>query len=150
MISIAALIGAVFGKGGGDEVRRAEFLSALRQRLGASRVGGSGTTSARCTTRGAGVAGGAVSLRTGSGTAAGQRDRGQRIERLRRRGQPARARGASNALLVSARRSANGHPLFVAGPQVGYFYPEILLEIDLHGGGIDARGAAVPGAAPYV
>jgi acyl-homoserine lactone acylase PvdQ len=42
---------------------------------------------------------------------------------------------ASNALLVSARRSATGHPLFVAGPQVGYSYPELLLELDLHGGG---------------
>jgi Penicillin amidase len=58
--------------------------------------------------------------------------------------------GASNALLVSARRSATHHPLFVAGPQVGYFYPEILLELDLHGGGIDARGAAFPGLSFYV
>src|SRR5204863_4274168 len=58
--------------------------------------------------------------------------------------------GASNALLVSARRSATHHPLFVAGPQVGYFYPEILLELDLHGGGIDARGATFPGLSFYV
>src|SRR5206468_2928723 len=56
----------------------------------------------------------------------------------------------SNALLVSARRSATGHPLFVAGPQVGYTYPEILLELDLHGGGIDARGASFPGLSFYV
>jgi acyl-homoserine lactone acylase PvdQ len=57
---------------------------------------------------------------------------------------------ASNALLVSARRSATGHPLFVAGPQVGYTYPELLLELDLHGGGIDARGASFPGLSFYV
>ena len=31
------------------------------------------------------------------------------------------------------------------GPQVGYYVPQILMEIDLHGGGIDARGAAFPG-----
>ena len=29
----------------------------------------------------------------------------------------------SNALLVGAKRSTNGHPLFVAGPQVGYYCP---------------------------
>jgi hypothetical protein len=40
--------------------------------------------------------------------------------------------------------------LFVAGPQVGYFFPEILLELDLHGGGLDARGASFPGLSAYV
>jgi Penicillin amidase len=35
VIAIASLIGAVFGKGGGDEVRRSEFLAALENRLGA-------------------------------------------------------------------------------------------------------------------
>ena len=32
------------------------------------------------------------------------------------------------------------------GPQVGYFAPQILMEEDLHGPGIDARGAAFPGS----
>ena len=48
---------------------------------------------------------------------------------------------ASNALLVSGRRSTNGHPLMVAGPQIGYYYPGLTMEIDLHGPGINARGA---------
>src|SRR4051794_22887320 len=34
VISVAALFGAVFGKGGGDEPRRSELLSALQGRLG--------------------------------------------------------------------------------------------------------------------
>jgi acyl-homoserine lactone acylase PvdQ len=51
----------------------------------------------------------------------------------------------SNALLVGARRSTTGKPLFVAGPQVGHFYPGILLELDLEGGGFKSRGAAFPG-----
>ena len=55
----------------------------------------------------------------------------------------------SNALLVGSSASATGHPIFVAGPQLGYFFPEVVLEYDLHGGGIDVRGAAVPGL-PYV
>ena len=56
----------------------------------------------------------------------------------------------SNALVVSARRSASGHPLAVFGPQVAYFAPEILMEQDVHAPGIDARGAAFPGANLYV
>ena len=56
----------------------------------------------------------------------------------------------SNALLVSARDSASGHPLAVMGPQVAYFSPEILIEEDIHGPGIDADGAAFPGANLYV
>ena len=56
----------------------------------------------------------------------------------------------SNALLVSAKDSANGHPLAVMGPQVSYFTPEILMEEDIHGPGIDADGAAFPGVNLYV
>ena len=51
---------------------------------------------------------------------------------------------ASNALLIGAKRSATGHPLFVAGPQVGYFFPEFFAEIDLEGGGFSTRGARLP------
>jgi hypothetical protein len=36
------------------------------------------------------------------------------------------------------------------GPQVGYYVPEILMEEDLHGPGIDARGATFPGVNLYV
>ena len=56
----------------------------------------------------------------------------------------------SNALLVSARESASGKPIAVMGPQTGYFSPQILMEIDIHGPGIDARGASFPGVNLYV
>ena len=56
----------------------------------------------------------------------------------------------SNALLVSARDSASGHPLAVMGPQVSYFSPQILMEEDIHGPGIDAAGTAFPGVNLYV
>ena len=59
-------------------------------------------------------------------------------------------RAQSNALLVGRKESRSGHPLAVMGPQVGYYSPEILMEIDLHGGGIDARGATFPGISLYV
>jgi acyl-homoserine lactone acylase PvdQ len=59
-------------------------------------------------------------------------------------------RAMSNALLVSARHSTTGHPIEVMGPQVGYFAPQILMEEDIHGPGIDAAGAAFPGVNLYV
>lgn len=56
---------------------------------------------------------------------------------------------ASNALLVGPQLSQTGNPLAVFGPQVGYWSPEILLEIDLHGPGIDSRGIGFPGISLY-
>jgi hypothetical protein len=60
------------------------------------------------------------------------------------------ARSDSNATLIDAAHSRSGHPLAVMGPQVGYYSPQILMELDLHGGGIDAEGAAFPGLSLYV
>lgn len=59
-------------------------------------------------------------------------------------------KAASNALLVDAAHSSTGNPLTVFGPQVGYYAPEILMEIDMHGPGVHARGAAFPGISLYV
>lgn len=56
----------------------------------------------------------------------------------------------SNALLIAGRHTASGHPIAVMGPQVGYFNPQILMEEDVHGPGIDARGAAFDGINLYV
>ena len=51
----------------------------------------------------------------------------------------------SNALLVDAKHSANGHPVVVFGPQTGYFTPQLLTEVDLDGPGIKARGVSFAG-----
>jgi acyl-homoserine lactone acylase PvdQ len=53
---------------------------------------------------------------------------------------------ASNALLVSGARSATHHPIMVAGPQIGYYYPGLTMEEDLQGPGIDQRGVT---SAPF-
>ncbi|MGH2754853.1 MAG: penicillin acylase family protein [Actinomycetota bacterium] len=58
--------------------------------------------------------------------------------------------GQSNALLVGSELSETGRPLAVMGPQVAYWSPEILMELDLHGPGIDARGVGFPGISQYV
>ena len=56
----------------------------------------------------------------------------------------------SNWELINKEHSTDGHSIAVMGPQVGYYTPEILMEEDLHGPGIDARGAAFPGVNMYV
>ncbi len=153
VVAVASLIGARFGKGGGDEARRAQFLSALQQRLG----DGTGrqvfndlreqndpehyvSVPGKFKLNSEEGKGNAVIDAGSIGSAAAQ---------AAATAQSSQA-SASNALLLGAGRSQNGHPLFVAGPQVGYTYPEILYEADLHGGGIDARGVTFPGSAPYV
>ncbi|MHA7835086.1 MAG: penicillin acylase family protein, partial [Algiphilus sp.] len=52
--------------------------------------------------------------------------------------------GASYMLAVTPERSANGRPLLFNGPQLGYSYPSQLMEIEVHGAGIDVRGATAP------
>ncbi len=57
---------------------------------------------------------------------------------------------ASNALLVSAARSATHHPIMVAGPQIGYYYPGLTMEEALQGPGIDQRGASTAPFPGYI
>ena len=70
--------------------------------------------------------------------------------RLRPARDPRAASTVERAAGLGASSSATGHPIAVMGPQVGYFVPQILMEEDLHGPGIDARGAAFPGVNLYV
>ena len=56
----------------------------------------------------------------------------------------------SNAVLVDGKHSKSGRPIAVFGPQTGYWSPQILMELDLHGPGIDARGVGFPGISLYV
>ena len=156
VIACAALIAAVFGKGGGDEARRAQLLSALKDRLGdregeqvwddlrevkdpetsVSIDGNFNQQAHKAKHRQGNAIIDADSLDTSAAESSAVAQASQQ--------------SASNAVLVGAEKSATGKPFFVAGPQVGYFYPQVLMEIDAHGGGIDTRGATFPGAGPYV
>ncbi|HEX8065477.1 MAG TPA: penicillin acylase family protein [Thermoleophilaceae bacterium] len=55
----------------------------------------------------------------------------------------------SNAVLVPRRLSRTGRALAAMGPQVDYFSPQIFVEYELHGPGIDVSGVTFPGAAPW-
>ncbi|MFD9907791.1 penicillin acylase family protein [Streptomyces sp. NPDC059063] len=65
-------------------------------------------------------------------------------------GGPAHRKGMSNALLVSGRHTASGHPVAVFGPQTGYFAPQLLMQQELQGPGISARGVSFAGVGMYV
>jgi acyl-homoserine lactone acylase PvdQ len=151
VVAVAALIGAVFGAGGGDEVRSSQLLRALESRLGMAPARAAWTDLRQLDDPDAlaavpGTFAYATAWRSEQGNALVDDGSFQPW-----RPGPATSRvHMSNALLLASSRSATGHPLFVAGPQTGHFYPQILLELDLHGGGIDARGAAFPGVSMYV
>jgi acyl-homoserine lactone acylase PvdQ len=173
VVASATLVGAIFGKGGGRELDSALALQASTSRFGAKK----GTKVWRDFRAAEDpeapvtvlkkrfpyqrapkkVAKGSLALpdrgsvtkvtprpSAASATRAGAQRRGL-VDGLVRSDAK-----MSNALLVSARESASGHPLAVFGPQVAYFNPQILNEIDLHGPGIDARGAAFNGVSLYV
>jgi acyl-homoserine lactone acylase PvdQ len=55
----------------------------------------------------------------------------------------------SNAVMVGANLSSTGHALAAMGPQVDYYSPQIFVEYELHGGGINSEGVSFPGASPW-
>jgi acyl-homoserine lactone acylase PvdQ len=143
------------GEGGGDEAQRSEFLSALRHTLGAKRglkvwndlrepydpeapasVPGRVQFQPRPkSTKGNVVLdNGSLNADATAALAATRNGRGQ----------------ASNALLVSGKRSSTHHPIMVAGPQIGYYYPGLTMEVDLEGPGISQRGATTAPFPGYV
>ena len=173
IIAIASLIGGIFGRGGGNELNSALTMQAFVERMGekAGRKAWLGfrskndpeapttvekafpyeTRSAfakkglalpdKNSVREATPASASSAPASGSGIASVGAQLQASLEA---------AGHASNWELVSAKHSANGHPIAVMGPQVGYYIPQILMEEDLHGPGIDARGAAFAGVNLFV
>ena len=139
------------GEGGGDEAPRSEFLSGLQRKLGTKRgrevwndlreaydpeAPASVPGHVQLQPKPKSDSGNVILDNNSLSSAAAQDLATQRQWRGH----------ASNALLVSGKRSANHHPLMVAGPQIGYFYPGLTMEVDLTGPGISQRGAT---SAPF-
>jgi acyl-homoserine lactone acylase PvdQ len=154
VISVVGLLGQVFGAGGGDEVRSSDLLARLRNRLGpAGTEVWSDLRSAQdpetpVTTRRRFPYSTQRSGRTPGSLVVDPGSLSPSVASAAKTAMAARAR-ASNAVLVGRKRSATGHPLAVMGPQLGYYYPELFMEVDAHGGGIHVRGGVLPGI-PYV
>ena len=138
IFSANAIIGQIFGQGGGDEARRSEFLvdaaQALRQAPRRTRIFDdlsefddpdtpSTMSKAFPYGRSTGEGKGNAVLDAGSYKPTGSRACAAAAS--------AHPRWASNFLLVGAKRSTTGHPLFVGGPQIGYIYPGLTLEADI-------------------
>ena len=163
VIATASLIGGIFGRGGGGEVASAQTLNTLVADLGeaAGRNAWTGfrskndpeapvTTSRRYPYQTASPfsnRGGSLAIPdTGSVEPAIARSNaddgpnGLRLASAIRDGA-----NMSNWELVSADHTTTGHPLAVMGPQVGYYNPQILVEQELHGPGIQSRGASFAG-----
>ena len=148
-----ALKDQFFGEGGGDEANRSELLSGLEHRLGVAKgysvfrdlrqnlnagspttVDGTFNYEHDPTKPGAP---GSVVLNDGSFTATPATSHAVAASVPSLEPRP----HASNELMVEGRYSSTGHPLLVGGPQVGYFYPGLTYEIDMHAPGLDWRGA---------
>jgi acyl-homoserine lactone acylase PvdQ len=149
--ALEALKGQFVGQGGGDEARRTEFLSGLQTRLGAAK-GMSVFNDLRqhddaeqpTSIDGSfpyekipGKASGNIVIDANSYTPVSA------VGGPVQSPQPAHA---SNELMIDAAHSATGHPLLVGGPQIGYFYPGLTYEIDMHAPGLVWRGAT---SAPF-
>jgi acyl-homoserine lactone acylase PvdQ len=170
LIATASLVGGIFGRGGGNELAWSQVADAFEKRFGKRRGARVFRDFRAAEDRAAPVtilgkkrfpyqirphrARGVArpdpgSLRRHEIVASGSRP-GLSLSRA------AFPPSASNALLISGRESASGHPLMVAGPQVSYFNPQILMEEDVHAPatatlpGIDAQGASFVGINLYV
>ena len=126
VLAVAALIGSVFGKGGGDEARRsAAAVGAAAAARGCDAVQVLWNDLRELQDPEAPVTL-ATEFEYGEPPQQPQGQRGHRRRQPRSaaaqalcRARAGPRRSASNALLIGANRSATGHPLFVAGPQVG-------------------------------
>jgi acyl-homoserine lactone acylase PvdQ len=159
VLAVTAFIGSIFGSGGGAEAANSNLLAQLQQSLGAKRghdawddVMLANDPEAPTTIDKrfnyppltGGPVTGSVVIDPGS------------IQSVDPRASAAQAaaapahRQASNFLVTDHQRSATNNTLAVMGPQLGYYYPEIVEQMDLHGPGINAQGIAVPGLAMYI
>ena len=168
---MTAFIGSIFGAGGGGEASNCELLAKLQTALGPVRgykawddimladdPEAPTTIKKRFDYRP--LTGGQVTRlgddRPGLGPgdrpapAAGRPGQCQRGAGVENAAAAPGRKQASNFQVVAPARSATGNSLAVMGPQLGYYYPEIVQQIDLHGPGIQAQGAAVPGLAMYI
>jgi acyl-homoserine lactone acylase PvdQ len=143
VVATTCLLGARFGAGGGDEARRSELFSTLQAKLGAAKglsvfndLRQQNDPSAPTTLTKAFPYGPQTAGAPGVGNAVVDDASVQA---------PSSLSSMSNAVLVSAKRSATGHPFMVAGPQLGYFYPEFFWEVDMEGGGVSVRGGSLSG-----
>jgi acyl-homoserine lactone acylase PvdQ len=161
VIAVAAFIGSIFGAGGGDEARNSDLLARLQAQLGNTRGQKAWSDVMLADDPEAPTT---IDRRFKYGPLTGGKVRGSLVidpgsiqsfdptagpASVNAAGAPPRKR-ASNFQVVAPWRSRTGNTLAVMGPQLGYYYPEIVQQMDLHGPDYTAQGITVPGMAMYV
>jgi acyl-homoserine lactone acylase PvdQ len=164
-LAVTAFIGSIFGAGGGAEAANSDLLARLKQGLGPVRGykawddvmlaedPEAPTTIDRRFDYGPFTGGkprGSVVLDPGSIEEVDPVQAAPSASEAATPGAAPAGRQASNFLVAAPERSATHNSLAVMGPQLGYFYPPIVQQMDLHGPGIEAQGIAVPGLAMYI
>lgn len=159
VLAVTAFIGSIFGAGGGGEAANSNLLAELQQSLGAKRGYDAWDDAMLAEDPEApttidkrfnyppltgGPVNGSVTLDPESIQSVDPRASATEAAAA-----PAHKQ-ASNFLVTDHQRSADNNTLAVMGPQLGYYYPEIVEQMDLHGPGINAQGATVPGLAMYI
>jgi len=153
VFAINALKGQFLGQGGGEEARRSMFLAGLEQRLGA-RKGKKVFDDLRQFKNPelpVTVPGRFPYLRIpkrATGSAVVDPGSLEPVD-VAPNARPLRAEAsdqASNVLMIGKERSATGRPIMVGGPQIRYFYPGFVWEVDMHAGDLQWRGST---SAPF-
>ncbi|MGI8558079.1 MAG: penicillin acylase family protein [Solirubrobacteraceae bacterium] len=148
LYALNALLAQFVGTGGGDEARRSQLLNGLQARLG--KTGGlkvfndlreRNDPASYKSLDGRFPYGQVPAKRTGNVVLDNNS-----LDTSAAQASPAQAPLASNVLFANASRSASGHPLLVGGPQIGYYYPGLTLEMDVKSPHINWRGAT---SAPF-
>jgi acyl-homoserine lactone acylase PvdQ len=159
VIAVTAFIGSIFGNGGGVEHENSDLLARFEQRFGVRRGHAMWSDAMEANdpdapvtthkvfpypTLTGGKVRGSVTIDPGSIRLVPDPRTG-----AARASEPPR-RHASNWQLVAPGRSATRRPLAVMGPQLGYYYPEIVYQEQLTGPGINAQGIAASGLGLYL
>jgi acyl-homoserine lactone acylase PvdQ len=177
VIAVTAFIGSIFGAGGGGEASNSDLLAKLQDSLGTVRGykawddvmlqnDPEAPTTIKQTfpypVKTGGAVTGSLTIDAGSVIATDPR------QPLATQGTGTAAKAAadpgvtedaaaapkrqhaSNFQVVAPSRSASGDSLATMGPQLGYYYPEIVYQEDLHGPGYNAQGVGVPGLSMYI
>jgi acyl-homoserine lactone acylase PvdQ len=161
--ALNAIKSQFLGEGGGQEVDNALFLDQLRSKLGARKgddafedLRARNDPEATYTTSKAAPADtnvsvskprGMVRLKAGTFKNSYIMLPGQKATAAARRAANTGKRQlASNILIVSGQKSATGKPLFVGGPQIGYNYPGLTMEMQLTSPSINVEGVT---SAPF-
>ena len=152
--ALNALKGQFLGQGGGSEIDNAQFLDGLQRKFGSSRgldvfedlKGRDDPATETTLSKPApwnplpSSRKGVVGIKNGSFTSSAPKVASASAARH------VTPNLASNILVASGSRSTTGHPQFVGGPQISYFFPGLVEEMGLHGPDIDVRGAT---SAPF-